>query len=211
MDEATHTTRRYLESCRSTFWQQVFEAETNYLLRFLRPGERVLSVGCGPAHIEKNLARHGISVTGLDISPAVVAVAAQEIEAVSASAEAIPFDSDHFDAVIFIVSLQFVDDVHLALAECSRVLRPEGIFIALLLNPESTFYCEKITTPDSYVTRIKHPHTESIRTIAAQFFDLKGEYLLGIEDERIVPNLTPQNAALYALQGNVINPELKST
>ncbi|MBV5349824.1 hypothetical protein JZU71_01300, partial [bacterium] len=39
-------TARYLKSCRSEFWQKVFEAELGYLLQQLKPEDEILSVGC---------------------------------------------------------------------------------------------------------------------------------------------------------------------
>ena len=41
----------------------------------LRPGERVLDVGCGPGRHAHELARRGIAVHGIDISPAFVELA----------------------------------------------------------------------------------------------------------------------------------------
>ena len=47
---------KYLQSCKSDFWKEVFEAELEYILRQLRGVKDVLSVGCGPAIIEAGLA-----------------------------------------------------------------------------------------------------------------------------------------------------------
>ncbi|MDQ3958673.1 MAG: methyltransferase domain-containing protein [Actinomycetota bacterium] len=77
------------------------------LLR-LRPGSRVLDVGCGPGRHAVALAAAGFAVTGVDVSRRFLELAADRARAagVGASffqvdARAMPFD-DEFDAVISI-------------------------------------------------------------------------------------------------------------
>jgi hypothetical protein len=53
------------KSCEPDFWQNVFRAEADYLLRHLRDGQTVLSVGCGPAVVESFLSRRGVNGTTL--------------------------------------------------------------------------------------------------------------------------------------------------
>jgi 2-polyprenyl-3-methyl-5-hydroxy-6-metoxy-1,4-benzoquinol methylase len=60
--------KQYIESCGKSFWQKVFQIESEYLVEHLKGCRDVLSVGCGPAVIEGELAMHGFNVTGLDVS-----------------------------------------------------------------------------------------------------------------------------------------------
>ncbi|HER62978.1 MAG TPA: class I SAM-dependent methyltransferase, partial [Desulfobacteraceae bacterium] len=143
-------TARYLQACKNPFWRQVFKAELDYLLRHLRPGDEILSVGCGPAVIEKGLAEHGFSILGLDVSQEAIACAPDTLRTVVASAEKMPFADSEFEVVLFIVSLQFVENYRQALAEARRVLRPGGRVIAMLLNPASDFFNAKSAQADSY-------------------------------------------------------------
>ncbi len=53
--QTTIETERYLKSCVSDFWQQVFATELDYLLQHLKPEDEILSVGCGPAMLERML------------------------------------------------------------------------------------------------------------------------------------------------------------
>lgn len=197
---------RYLQACENPFWRQVFAAELDYLLRHLRPEDEVLSVGCGPAIIESGLAEHGFSIVGLDVSQDAIACAPDTLRTVVAPAEKMPFDEAVFDVVLFIVSLQFVENYRQALAEARRVLRPGGRMIAMLLNPASGFFKAKSSQIDSYVHKIRHRNLNELEAVIAEGFEVQGEYFLGIADERIFPSHDPRTAALYVIQGNKRKP-----
>jgi ubiquinone/menaquinone biosynthesis C-methylase UbiE len=197
---------KYLSSCRSQFWRRVFAAELTYLLKYLTPEDDILSVGCGPAIIEQGLMEKGFSVTGLDVSREAIACAPDTMRAVVAPAEKMPFPEAAFDAVLFIVSLQFIADYRQALAEARRVLRPNGRVFALLLNPGSEFYKKKQLEVDSYVRKIKHTHMDEIESSMAAMFQTKGEYFLGIVGEQVFPDDETETAALYVLQGIKTHP-----
>ena len=77
----------YLESCQSEFWKEVFEQEVNYVTRALKGCNDVLSVGCGPAIIERALQENNFNVTGLDVSEEALEGAPDSIRTVVGSAE----------------------------------------------------------------------------------------------------------------------------
>jgi ubiquinone/menaquinone biosynthesis C-methylase UbiE len=195
-------TARYLQACKNPFWRQVFKAELDCLLRHLRPGDEILSVGCGPAMIEAGLAEHGFSIVGLDVSPEAIACAPDTLRTIVAPAEKLPLEDAMFDVVLFIVSLQFVENYRLALCEAIRVLRPAGRVIAMLLNPASEFFEAKSAQLDSYVRKIRHVRLADLEAAIAEGFEVRGEYFLGIAAERIFPSNDPGTAALYVIQGN---------
>jgi len=191
----------YLRSCRSEFWRKVFSAELDYLLQRLRPGDEILSVGCGPALIESGLVEHGFSVVGLDVAREAIAGAPDTLRTVVAPAEKLPFADAAFDVVLFIVSLQFVENYRQALTEARRVLRPGGRMIAMLLNPVSAFLKRKQSETDSYVRRIRHTDLHELESASAEGFEVQGEFFLGIADNRVFPSREPETAALYVIQG----------
>ena len=103
----------------------------------LRPGDRVLDVGCG----------HGTStieaaewvapsgrVVGVDISAAMLVPAQRRVaergldnvELLQADAQTYPFDPDAFDAVISRFGTMFFEDPETAFANLARALRPSG-------------------------------------------------------------------------------------
>lgn len=95
----------------------------------LTPGSRALEVGCGPGHICEMMARGGASVTGVDLAPEMIRVAAErlpDIEFKEANAEKLPFDDGTFDAVIVNFTIHHFAQPEIACAEIRRVLKPGG-------------------------------------------------------------------------------------
>lgn len=98
----------------------------------IRPGHRVLDVACGTGVLTRAAAsRAGPSgaVTGLDLNPGMLAVAARlspTLRWQQGSAEALPFPNQSFDAVVSQFGLMFVPDPAAALREMMRVLVPGG-------------------------------------------------------------------------------------
>lgn len=93
--------------------------------------DRVLDVACGTGIVARAAAeRAGPGyVVGLDINPAMLAVAqaeSAEVEFVRGSAVALPFDDDSFDVVLCQLGLQFFPDRGKALAQMRRVLVDGG-------------------------------------------------------------------------------------
>ena len=141
-------TKKYIEACREIFWQKVFAVEAEYLCAKLRGCLDVLSVGCGPAIIEGELAAKGYRVTGLDISQEALKCAPDSIRTMAGRAEDLSFPESSFDAAIFVASLQFIEDYRAALNRAAAALKPDGRILAMLLNPASEFYKDLRRKPD---------------------------------------------------------------
>jgi SAM-dependent methyltransferase len=98
----------------------------------IAPGERVLDVACGTgvlARAAAEIAGPSGSVTGLDIDPGMLAVAARAAPALSwreGTAQELPFADASFDAVVSQFGLMFFENRPGALREMRRVLRPGG-------------------------------------------------------------------------------------
>ncbi len=193
--------KRYITSCESEFWQKVFEYEIGYLVSNLQGCRDILSVGCGPAVIEGGLAKQGFSLTGLDVSREVLGHAPDGVRTVAARAEALPFQPDSFDAVIFVASLQFVETYGKVLDQAAVVIRPNGRVIILLLNPESDFFKKKIRDPASYVHRIKHKNLGEIETAASKNFDIQPEYFLSTSGDRVLERADGHRSISRILKG----------
>ncbi|MEZ0329134.1 MAG: class I SAM-dependent methyltransferase [Dissulfuribacterales bacterium] len=192
----------YVTSCKRDFWQRVFQFETEYLVEHLKGCQNILSVGCGPAMIEGRLAERGFSVTGLDISREALCCAPDMVRTVAGRAEDMSFPINSFDAVIYVASLQFVDDYKRALEKSREVLRPGGRIIVMLLNTASDFFQSKIKNPDSYVNKIKHPDIKPIEETMGALFDIRSEYFLGVYGEEVSLKISDKSdAALYIISG----------
>ena len=192
---------KYSESCKTEFWKKVFKAELDYILAELKGTKDILSVGCGPAIIEAGLAEHGFNITGLDISREALDQRPDGIRTVVGSAENMDFANSCFDAVIYIASLQFIEKYREAVKQTARVLRPDGRFLAMLLNPESEFFKEKTKDPASYINKIKHTDLKEIERTVAEYFSVQTESFLGIKGRRIFESQNPDLASLYVIKG----------
>ena len=95
---------------------------------------RVLDVACGPGAVTAALAVRAREAVGLDAVPAMLEQARRRAEEAGLSnlrfeqgrAEALPFDTASFDAVVTRIALHHCVDPALVLAEMFRVLRPGG-------------------------------------------------------------------------------------
>lgn len=201
MNDTQNEEKRYFDTCKSEFWQEVFALELDYLTRHLAGCRDILSVGCGPAFLEAELAKRGFNVTGLDVSREALSRAPDKIRTVAARAEDMPFPENAFDAVIYVASLQFVEDCAQALQKTVTVLRPGGRLIAMLLNPASAFFKKKIQDPDSYITKIKHTDLRALEEKIPETLSVRGEFFLCIENDTISPCTDREDAALYVLLG----------
>jgi len=85
----------------------------------------------------------GVCVTGIDISPTVVAEAASRntgLHALTADVRSLPFGDASFDAVFSGSTLDHFDEAHdvqRALVELYRVLRPGGRLVLTMDNPSN--------------------------------------------------------------------------
>ncbi|HTU42474.1 MAG TPA: class I SAM-dependent methyltransferase [Candidatus Aquilonibacter sp.] len=130
----------------------------------LRPGERVLDLGCGSGWATRLLARlvgegpDGFGqVVGLDVSDEMIREARaaskdfDNILYVWGSAEQIPWEENFFDKVLSVESFYYYADQDRALKEIFRVMAPRGrLFILINLykdNPYSLQWVDKLKVP----------------------------------------------------------------
>ncbi|MFP5491240.1 MAG: bifunctional 2-polyprenyl-6-hydroxyphenol methylase/3-demethylubiquinol 3-O-methyltransferase UbiG [Bacteriovoracia bacterium] len=100
---------------------------------------RVLDVGCGAGFLSNELALHGLSVTGVDISQESINVAKRfdktgSVIYQTADAYHLPFPDESFEVVTAMDFLEHIEDPERVIKEFSRVLKPGGIFIFHTFN-----------------------------------------------------------------------------
>lgn len=128
---------RWIASSRGLEGQLAPVADALFEVAALRPGERVLDVGCGTGPTTHRAAAQvgpGGAVTGLDVSDAMLDAASAAtplgvlapIDWVAADATTWPGDGDRFDAVISRFGVMFFDDPGHAFSNLARLTRPGG-------------------------------------------------------------------------------------
>lgn len=101
-------------------------------------GRATLDVGCGEGRVTRDLHALGHRVVAIDRSDRMIAAAREsspELEFHVADAAALPFADATFDLVIAFMSLQDMENMPTAVAECARVLEPGGRFCLAVVHP----------------------------------------------------------------------------
>ncbi|OEU96327.1 methyltransferase domain-containing protein [Streptomyces oceani] len=135
-DSAVYTHGHHESVLRSHRWRTAANSAA-HLLPELRPGQRVLDVGCGPGTISADLAAAVApgALTGVDASDTVLEQATELVvergldnaRFHTADVHALDFPDDSFDVVHAHQLLQHVGDPVSALREMRRVCRPDGL------------------------------------------------------------------------------------
>ena len=114
-----------------------------------------LEMGCGAGPNLVWLAKKGITVSGVDIAPTVVALARRILEGegcarrigriLESSVTEVPFEDESFDGVIEACVFQHLDkaDRQKTFAEVKRLLKPGGLFVGYMLDRGHTVYQQK--------------------------------------------------------------------
>ena len=111
----------------------------------VKPGQKVLDVGCGTGVAALTAHRAGATVTGLDLTPELLARAAENTAIAGAKgvtwkegdAEALPFGDAQFDVVLSQYGHMFAPRADVAAREMLRVLKPGGRIAFSTWPPES--------------------------------------------------------------------------
>ena len=138
--------------------------------RYFQDGQAgdVLSLGCGSGHLDRIFAAHGFvmrSLTGLDISPAAIALA-QNLAETARVAPTISYrtadlnthvlPAERFDFIYFFQSLHHIERLEHVLDQCHRALRPTGVLLVNEFVGPSRFQWtdEQIELANAQLTKI---------------------------------------------------------
>ena len=104
----------------------------------LKPGDRLLDVGCGGGLLLRDARSSGASVAGLDHSEEMVLLARERAPGATVilgAAEQLPFEDDSFTAIAMSIVLLFLPHPVAVSCECHRVLAPGGRIAVYTSSP----------------------------------------------------------------------------
>ncbi|TGB01898.1 class I SAM-dependent methyltransferase [Halobacillus salinus] len=111
-----------------------------FLEKYIKQEGRVADLGCGDGYGSYRLHREGYQVTGLDLSKDMIdranaRVRTEGLQFVQGDLTKLPFESESFDGIMAINSLEWTEVPYQGLEEMKRILKPGGRACIGLLGP----------------------------------------------------------------------------
>ncbi len=121
--------------------------ESNAALDLFKPqkGMKILDAGCGTGNFSIKLARLGCTVTGIDISPDMLAIAHSKnspelsIDYLEMDLKELDFPDESFDGVFSMAAFEFIEDPDQVYQELFRLLKPGGQLLIGTINKDSSW------------------------------------------------------------------------
>ncbi len=115
--------------------EPVYDAMALRMKKCLNRQMQVLELACGTGLISRRIAGSVKSLEATDVSPEMIAEAKKKADSARVhfsvqDATCLPYAAESFDAVIVANALHIVPEPEAVLAECRRVLKPDGVLIA---------------------------------------------------------------------------------
>lgn len=122
----TYDSRRYALANR---WDPTHLKRIDRLVS-IRPGDRVLEIGCGLGHLTKAIAERGVDIVGVDANPRAAELAGNGLVRHMA-AESLDFEDASFNHVLSVHAIEHIPLLVKAVEEIARVLKPggRGVFV----------------------------------------------------------------------------------
>lgn len=151
-----------------------FEREAVMELAAVENGMTIADIGCGTGIYTEEFLRAGARVTGVDISPEMLAVAAKNtavysdmVDFLQGDAAALPFADGSFDMVTSITAMEFFTDPRACLQEMHRVVRPGGRLVVATLGSLSPWSWQRRLKSYFKKTVFRHARFYSIGDLRA--------------------------------------------
>ncbi len=110
-----------------------------FMKNYIGEGSKLLDIGCGDGYGTHKLFESGYDATGVDLSQEMIRIAnsreKDNIDFLQGDVNKLPFAEHHFDGVLAINVLEWVEDPLHALHEMKRVVNKNGILCVGVLGP----------------------------------------------------------------------------
>ena len=102
--------------------------------------ELILDLASGQGYFTRAFAKSGAELTGLDISPELIAIAKKESAStitynIGSAEDLSAFADGHFDKVVIVLAIQNIEFVHKVFGEASRVVKRDGTLHIVMNHP----------------------------------------------------------------------------
>ena len=157
------------------------QANLDFLARtsLLKPGDKVLEIGCGIGTVVFELAKQGYEAMGTDISQVAIEYGRSKYAGVHLEvqpAEELPFGDETFDVVLSFDLFEHIARIDRHVSEVHRVLKPSGYYLFQTPNKLSNMVAETLTHKSLKWRRV-HPslHTpgQLRRRLARHGFEVR--------------------------------------
>jgi ubiquinone/menaquinone biosynthesis C-methylase UbiE len=141
----------------------------------IRPGDRVLDVGCGNGFFTGRFRDFGVRPYGVEFSPESLSVANRNSPGyyAAASAEAIPFRDKFFDKILFSDVIEHLEDDNIGVAEIARVTRKGGVVVVTtpsmegkLIGTKASRLCHDVPGTPEYHFKLGYTRQELVDVLA---------------------------------------------
>jgi ubiquinone/menaquinone biosynthesis C-methylase UbiE len=120
-------------------YSEAYRLTIEQILAEANPTDKVLEIACGTGIIALGIAPHVASVTGVDLSPEMIAKAEEKSGAAEvdnldfrvADAYGLPFEDQSFDLVLLTNMLYLVAEPDAVIREAKRCLKPGGLLVSV--------------------------------------------------------------------------------
>lgn len=199
--------KHYSDFYKTSFGQEILKREVGFIKDELNECKKVLSIGCGSALHEAQLANLNpeTEIIGLDISKDMLSQVPKlpnNVDLILGNAENLCFKDDSFDLIYFLTSLEFTNDVEKTLLETKRILKPNGRAIFMVANINSWYVQKELREVNSYIKRkIKDMEEENLKKIISKHLKIISfKLMLGIHKEEIFESEDPKWASLIVIK-----------
>lgn len=173
------------------------ETECAFSLFNVKPGMRLLDIGCGTGNFSIKLARQGVSVTGIDASTKMLAKAQEkaekeglEIEFKEMDCLNLQFPDNTFDGVLSMATIEFIADYPRMISEMFRVCKKGGYILVGTINRDSSW--GELYQDENYLKIVKVFRYANFKT-PEELNLIKTEQVKKVRECLFIPPDSPDN------------------